>query len=175
MFLFSRPSWVRRLVHGPCQSVVDDLYEMHERLEDQYERLEADHNALATAAYRTDEALSESAQAHDEAETALNEARDRIEVQDQELERMRGLVQALRAALSSSSEGAYQIEAARDEDDADLHQLVDRMFELMALRQGLEMLVEDPPPEMATDVIAGAHRLIGRAQERADLLGRAVT
>lgn len=102
MFLFSRPFWVRRLVHSPCQGVYDHLYEMHERLEEQYERLEDDHNALAAAAYRTDEALSESAEAHEEAETELAEARERIEALEAELTGARAETDQARAAVAET-------------------------------------------------------------------------
>lgn len=102
MFAFSRPAWVRRLVHGPCQGTYDHLYEMHERLEDQYERLEGDYERLAASAYRADEALSESAQAHDEAEEALSEARERIEDLEQELARTRAGADQVRAANTAA-------------------------------------------------------------------------
>ena len=100
MFAFSRPAWVRRLVHGPCQDTYDHLYEMHERLEDQYELLVADQNAMAAAAHRTDEALSESAEAHQEAETELGEARDRIEALQTELAGARAGTDQARAAVA---------------------------------------------------------------------------
>lgn len=139
-------------------------------LEDRYDRLAADHNALASAAYQTDEALSASADAHAEAEDALAQARDRIKDLETEQARVRELVQMVRSTLAGDRDADDRLQTLDAQGE---HHLVQHLFEVLAIRQGLDLLVHAPHETVSADLVAAAHRLLARCQDRADLLGGA--
>lgn len=93
---------MRRWAHRDCDIAHQGLEAAAQELDGCYERLRTDYNRLAASAFRTEEALSESAQAHDEAEEALSEARERIEDLEQELARTRAGADQIRAANTAA-------------------------------------------------------------------------
>lgn len=153
--------WLRRLFHGRCDDLVNEMHAGRTHARARVQDLEA--------------ALDESAAAHHDAEVALAQAReenDRLAGEaararaetDQMHATWRDTLLALAALLSGDPDAEARTRALRE--TGDVQALLAQFFEIGAMRSCLEHTVDCPDADLGEHLEAAARRLIGRTDDR---------
>jgi septation ring formation regulator EzrA len=168
-------TWVRERVHRTCTTLITC---QHDALVDSAQAHHEAEQALVAerARARLLEEVLESVKADREELTERLEAeqtevgflgeelaRARAEVDQADAAR-REMVQALAALLGGDPAAQEQTERLREQED--LHVLLDRFFEVGAIRSGLEHLLVCPRSEVGEHLEAAARRLIEHSNDR---------